>query len=130
MRSSTQTKAIRFNAPRVSKLQNVMYLMSNPKHIPGPWAAKQVLDVEDIRLKKFLELKEKAKSIEKELEQLRAEIVHIGSHSTEHFAVIVESSKTVRAPSKEILLKEYGESIKRLFVEGTRIDIKVAKLKG
>lgn len=89
-----------------------------------------VRTAQDLRLERFLELKERARTVERELEQLKAEIIHAGTHTTENFAVIVEQTETVRAPGKEVLLKEFGEAVSRLFVRGIRTDIRIAKLGG
>lgn len=85
---------------------------------------------QDLRLEQYLELREQARLIEKQIEQIKAEIIHLGTHSTEHFAVIVEQTETVRAPGKEVLLKEFGEAVSRLFIKGLRTDIRIAKLGG
>jgi len=65
--------------------------------------------VNDMRLKKYLELKEAEKEIKKELEQLKVEIEHSGSHTTKHFVVTVTPQTRTYAPGLEKLRQLYPD---------------------
>lgn len=68
----------------------------------------------DFRLAKFLELKEREKQVADELEELKAQLYHMGSFSTDRFLVVVEEKARTQAPALKDLIATYGDSIRAM----------------
>lgn len=66
---------------------------------------ESALSANDLRLKRYLELKDLVKSAEKELAQIKVELEHQGSHTTRHFVVIVSEQVRTLAPTLPELRK-------------------------
>lgn len=71
------------------------------------------LSLNDLRLKRYLDLKAQAKDLERQLEELRTELLHQGSFSSLHFLCIVKEEVRVIAPSTAELIRLFGEGVKK-----------------
>lgn len=92
-----------------------------PNEVPQP----EKLTAPDMELKRYIELTEKIKELSAERDQIKRHIKHQGSYSTSHYVATVETVDIILAPSKDVLLKEFGPSVKRLFKHSTRTTVKV-----
>lgn len=83
--------------------------------------------IRDLRLKRFMELTELKKTCEKELSQLKDEIKHEGSFSTNHYIAMVKETTRTSPPSLAILIKKYGHSVTALCKISTFKTVTVSK---
>lgn len=81
----------------------------------------------DTRLRRYMELKEQIGLLEAEASEIRAELVHQGSCSTEHFVCIVTQKSRTNPPSLKSLIETYGEAVKGLCSESTYPEVKVSR---
>ncbi len=81
----------------------------------------------NLRLAKYYDLNNKVKELDKELEALKAEFKHLGNTNSQDYILTVTESLRETAPSKDILIAQYGEAIKQLFKISIVNTVKVIK---
>jgi hypothetical protein len=90
----------------------------------------EALTAQDLRLAHYLELQAEAKRIEGELELLKNELKHAGTHSTAHFVVTIEDRTRTNPPSLNALVEKFGEGIRALCSTSTYQLVKVTPKAG
>jgi len=75
--------------------------------------------VNDLRLKRYVELQALIKASTKELEALKEEIIHRGTHTTSHYVVTVVDQSRTNPPSLAKLVEVYGEEVRELCTVST-----------
>lgn len=89
------------------------------------------LSINDLRLKKFLELQAEIKDLTKKLNSIKDEIKHTGSHATRAYIATVTTSERTSAPALKVLIEAFGEAnVMPLTKTSQVVNIKVAKKGG
>lgn len=91
---------------------------------------KTALSVNDLRLKRYLELEQTIKLAKKEFDTIKDEIKHSGGMSTRNYvAIVVENDRTTSPPLKK-LVEIYGEGVRKHCTTSTTRTVKVSKKVG
>ena len=85
------------------------------------------LTAPDLRLSEFVQLNSEIKALTKRLDQIKAEIKHQGSYSTQNFIAVVQTVETETAPGKAKLIELFGPSVAGHFVKGSRTTVSVQR---
>lgn len=72
------------------------------------------LTAPDLKLKRYLEVDSAIKKLTRELESIKEELKHQGSHSTSNYIVLVEDRERTVPPSLDALIEEFGAEVRAL----------------
>jgi len=89
---------------------------------------KQVkLSSNDLYLKTYLEIEAKYKEYSKQLKELKENLKHEGSYSTQNYIVLVTEGTRKVSPKLEKLVEKYGPSVNDLCTQTKTVTVKVQK---
>jgi hypothetical protein len=99
------------------------------KDLVAPAPARK-LSAGDLKLQKYDDLDSKIKAMTKERDELKEELKHQGSHSTQNWVCAVTDSSRTNPPSLKKLEAEYGPGVKDLCTVSEFKLVKVSKKGG
>jgi histidinol-phosphate/aromatic aminotransferase/cobyric acid decarboxylase-like protein len=84
----------------------------------------------DLSLKKYMELDQAIKQLTKERDAIKEELKHRGTHSSTNYVCTVETRTRTNPPSLQALVERFGTSIREMCTVSEFQAVKVAKKGG